>query len=215
MRAKSKMHPARIFDHVERSDALAFMAAHPFAAISRNGDDGPITALAPVVAINATHMIGHIACNNAFYIANCDQTYPVSVLFRGPDAYVSASYYPSKAEHGKVVPTWNYEAVEVRGRLRFNADPDAMVDYLAPLTDQMEAGQSKPWAVTDAPPDYIAKLSRAIIGFDIEVADIRFVRKLSQNKSAQDRAGVIENLASGSGVGDRLISERMRMERAR
>lgn len=209
------MHPAHIFDHANRSDALAFIAAHPFAAISRNGEDGPVTALAPVVATSATRMIGHIARNNGFLVTNSDQTCPVSVLFRGADAYVSASYYPSKAEHGKVVPTWNYEAVEVRGRLRFNADPDAMADYLVPLTDQMEAGRAQPWAVTDAPGDYIAKLSRAIVGFDIEVADIRFVRKLSQNKSAQDRAGIIANLASGNGIGDRIMSEGMRLEGSR
>lgn len=208
------MHPSPQFHHADLADARNFIASHPFATLCRNGEDGPLIALAPLVQNGETALIGHIAKANDFFDRHSDGSIPVMVLFRGADAYVSASYYPSKRETAKVVPTWNYEAVEVRGELRFNPNPTQMTDYLSPLIAHSESPLPEPWSITDAPPDYIAKLSHAIVGFDIEITSVRFVRKLSQDKSDADRAGVIDGIETFGSAQERPIASLMRAELA-
>jgi len=172
------MHPTPIFTNDDRGQALSFAASYPFATLAVNGEAGPVTALVPLVYdAKREHFIGHVAKANSFWKAAQKSGQAVAV-FRGPDAYISPSFYPSKAEHGKTVPTWNYMAVEIRGE----------------LTDKMESHRDVPWAMSDAPEDYIAKLSAAIVGFSLRIDDITFVEKLSQNKTERDRAGVIHAL---------------------
>ena len=121
------------------------------------------------------------------------------VVFQGAQSYVSPGWYPSKAEHGKVVPTWNYIVVQARGRLRAVEDAEWLHALVSRLTERHEAPRAQPWGVGDAPPDYIATMLRAIVGIEIEITDLVGKWKVSQNRSAADRAGVAAGLAALSG----------------
>ena len=124
---------------------------------------------------------------------------PALALFIGPHAYVSPSAYPSKAETGRVVPTWNYVEVHVHGSLRLTDDADHTIAAVTDLTDVHEAGRSEPWRVADAPDDYVARLARGIVSFELVVDRVEAKAKLSQNKSEADRSGVVEDLDGRSG----------------
>jgi transcriptional regulator len=116
------------------------------------------------------------------------------VVFQGPQAYISPGFYPSKAEHGKVVPTWNYVIVQGRGRLRAVDDAPWLRAFVTRLTDRHEAAREQPWAVTDAPDDYVTSMLRAIVGIEIELGALVGKWKVSQNRSAADRDGVARGL---------------------
>jgi transcriptional regulator len=116
------------------------------------------------------------------------------VVFQGPQAYVSPGWYPSKAEHGKVVPTWNYVMVQARGTLRAIDDAAWVRAFVTRLTAHHEAVQAKPWAVADAPADFIETMTRAIVGIEITLSALTGKWKVSQNRSAADRAGVASGL---------------------
>lgn len=190
------MHPASIFQ-TDEGAARAIVQHNPLATLAANGPSGPIVAVVPVVwNDDGCKLIGHIGRNNAFWTALQTTEPIVSAVFRSMDAYVSASAYPSKADHGRVVPTWNYVAAEVRGQLRFDATPAAIRESVEKLSDVMEAGRANPWAVSDAPDVYIDRMLSAIVAFEIQVDSIRGVRKLSQNKTEAERAGVVADLAN-------------------
>ena len=116
------------------------------------------------------------------------------VVFQGPQAYISPSFYPAKAEHGKVVPTWNYVMVQARGTLRAIEDAAWLHAFVTRLTDRHEAPRAKPWAVSDAPADYIATMLGAIVGIEIVLTALTGKWKVSENRSAADRAGVVQGL---------------------
>ena len=118
------------------------------------------------------------------------------VVFQGPQAYVSPNWYPSKAEHGKVVPTWNYVMVQARGVPRAIDDAAWVHALVSTLTDLHEATRPAPWSVTDAPADYIAATQRAIVGIEVELSSLKGKWKVSQNRSAADRAGVVQGLTA-------------------
>jgi transcriptional regulator len=116
-------------------------------------------------------------------------------IFLGPHAYVSPNWYPSKAETGKAVPTWNYLTVQARGSIAWIQDGDWLRAHVSALSDVHEAGRAAPWAIGDAPAGYIDSLLRAIVGFELIVAKLEGKWKLSQNRDAADRAGVRDGLA--------------------
>jgi transcriptional regulator len=116
-------------------------------------------------------------------------------VFQGEQAYISPSFYPSKAEHGKVVPTWNYVMVQARGTLRAVDDAAWLHAFVTRLTDRFEAPRARPWAVSDAPGDYIAAMLRGIVGIEIVLTALTGKWKVSQNRSAPDRDGVARGLA--------------------
>jgi transcriptional regulator len=117
------------------------------------------------------------------------------VAFQGGQAYISPSFYPSKLEHGKVVPTWNYVMVQARGKLRAIDDAEWVRTLVTRLTERHEAPRAKPWAVTDAPDDFIATMLRAIVGIEIVLTSITGKWKVSQNRSVADREGISRGLA--------------------
>ena len=121
------------------------------------------------------------------------------VVFQGPQAYVSPGWYPSKAEHGKVVPTWNYVMVQARGTLRVMDDAAWLHALVTRLTATHEAARARPWAVADAPPEFIDTMLRAIVGIEIELVALTGKWKVSQNRGAADRAGTIAGLAAQPG----------------
>lgn len=116
------------------------------------------------------------------------------VVFQGPESYVTPSWYPSKAAHGKVVPTWNFTMVQVRGRPQVFDDAQWLLAQVQQLTEQHEAGRGDPWKLADAPDDFIAAQLKAIIGFEIPIRAIEGKSKLSQNRLPADRQGVIDGL---------------------
>jgi transcriptional regulator len=127
------------------------------------------------------------------------------VVFQGPQAYISPGWYPSKLEHGKAVPTWNYVMVQARGTLRAIDDADWVRAFVTRLTTRHEAVQAKPWAVTDAPPEFIDTMVRAIVGIEITLTALTGKWKVSQNRSIADRGGVAAGLHA-AGLADAAAS---------
>ena len=142
------MHPSPIFRETDKEYAFDFIKGHPFAMLAVNGQAGPVCAFVPLIREGAK-LIGHVSRANPFWpIAD---RVPAIAVFKGHDHYISPSLYPSKKEHGRVVPTWNYLAVEVRGMASIIDDPKKMKDLLIPLTDKMEADQSMPCLLYTSP----------------------------------------------------------------
>ncbi len=129
------------------------------------------------------------------------------VVILGPDAYVSPSAYASKAEHGKVVPTWDYVAVHAYGIAAVFHDASELHELVRHLTDLREGPRAKPWSVDDAPPAYVASQLRAIVGVTIPVARFEAKAKLSQNRDAADMAGVVASLAQSPLPVEREVAE--------
>ncbi len=127
-------------------------------------------------------------------------------IFNGPDAYVTPSWYVSKKEHGKVVPTWNYAAVHAYGAVEFFEDADRLYDVITRLTDLYERPRAESWAVTDAPVDFIKAQLRGIVGLRMPIARIDAKRKMSQNRSEADRAGVVAGLSESDRDEDRRVA---------
>jgi len=132
------------------------------------------------------------------------------VIFAGADAYVSPGFYPSKAEHGKVVPTWNYVAVHAYGTAEVFTDADRLRTLVSALTDRHEVDRASPWKVADAPADYIDGMLKAIVGFALPIQRLQGKRKLSQNRNAADITGVREGLAASPDVHDQTLAHLMR-----
>jgi transcriptional regulator len=116
------------------------------------------------------------------------------VVFQGPEAYITPSWYASKQEHGHVVPTWDYAVVQVRGKPRVVDDPDWLLAQIHDLTATQENKRSTPWSVSDAPESFISAQIKGIIGVEIPISTIEGKWKVSQNRSAADRQGVEEGL---------------------
>lgn len=111
-------------------------------------------------------------------------------IVHGPDGYVTPSWYAAKAEHGRVVPTWNYVTAHVYGRLVVHDDQDWLTDHVRRLTGRFEAGREEPWALEDAPPAFVAAHLRAVVGLELRITRVEAKAKVSQNRSEADRAGV-------------------------
>lgn len=183
-----------------RPDVLhQLIATHRLATIARHGPAGLVADHIPLMlhASNGrTVLRGHVARANPLWRDAHEQD--VLTIFQGPQAYISPSWYPSKAEHGKVVPTWDYAVVHATGSLTAIDDVDWLRKHLAEMTDANEARFGAPWKVADAPSDYIQATARAIVGIEIQVATLVGKWKVSQNRSAADRAGVIRGLRNDS-----------------
>ncbi|PYB80237.1 transcriptional regulator [Pseudomonas sp. LB-090624] len=132
------------------------------------------------------------------------------LVFPGADAYVSPSYYPSKADNPKVVPTWNYLAVHAYGAADVIHDAEPLLAIVSRLTDRHERGRSEPWKVTDAPADYLDGMLRAIVGIRLPITRLQGARKLSQNRSEQDIIGVREGLSASPDQMDNQLAAHMR-----
>jgi transcriptional regulator len=190
----------------------AHIAATGFAAVITVGAQGPIVSYIPLLldpGIGPYGMLsGHLARANPQW-KESDLTIPAVAAFMGPDAYVSPGWYPSKQEHGKAVPTWNYSIVQARGRLEVIDDPDRLAAHVAELTDKHEGRFPAPWQVTDAPADYVKQQLRAIVGIRMQIDALEGKVKLSQNRSAADQAGVVAGLKASRHEGDLGVAELM------
>jgi transcriptional regulator len=182
----------------KRIDVLqAFQRAHPLGLLVTLSGAGlqanPVPFLLDPEPGPFGTLRGHVARANPLWR---DTRFDVDalVVFQGPQAYVSPSFYPSKAEHGKVVPTWNYITVQARGRLRAIDDPAWVRELVTRLTRQHESPRRTPWAVSDAPADYIDTMVRAIVGIEVPLTSLVGKWKVSQNRGAADRRGVATGL---------------------
>jgi transcriptional regulator len=175
----------------------AFIARHPLAVLVGLTSEGLTANHVPLLAqwnADGSGLLrGHIARANSFW-RDLKSGAAVLAVFNGADAYISPRWYPSKREHGKVVPTWNYATVHVKGTIAFTEDATWLRQFVAQLTDLHEAGATHPWALSDAPEEYVQAMLRAIIGFEIKVTSVEGKFKGSQNRSAADRAGVAVGL---------------------
>ena len=159
-----------------------------------NPDEGP----------NGT-LYGHLAKANRQW-QDLQNGSEALVIFAGAEAYVSPGFYPAKAEHGKVVPTWNYLAVHAYGQAEVFTDAERLLTLVSALTDRHESERAQPWKVSDAPADYIDGMLKAIVGFALPIQRLQGKRKLSQNRSAADIAGVREGLAASFDVRDQTLA---------
>ena len=186
------------FEINDQEELLAFVKAFPFATLVSNGDDGlnaeHIPMLVQVGADNRVFLQAHIAKANTLWQKIADQTH-VLVIFQGENAYITPNWYPSKKVDGKAVPTWNYRAVHIKGSIRFIHDAQWKLSLLEGLTHVHEQTQPFPWAMSDAPQEFIDRLQEAVVGIEITVTDIQGKYKLSQNQSADNKNGIHEGLS--------------------
>lgn len=138
---------------------------------------------------------GHVARANSVW-SDIDNDIEALIIFQGPNSYISPSWYPTKQEHGKVVPTWNYVTVHAYGKLRVIDDPVWVKSQIELLTAQQEASFNKPWAVSDAPVEFTDRMIAAIVGIEIVITKLTSKWKVSQNQPAVNQAGVVQGLES-------------------
>ena len=153
-------------------------------------------------------LLGHLALANPQWRSARPETVALAIV-HGPQAYISPSWYPSTARHGKDVPTWHYVSVHFTGRLTVNRDPEWIRGLVSRLTARHEAGRPSPWRVSDAPGDFIDGQLRAIVGVEMAIATVEAKEKLSQNRDAADRAGALEGLRHEPGPGPAAIADLM------
>jgi len=139
-------------------------------------------------------LIGHVARANPQWKTSSAEVEGLAI-FQGPQAYITPSWYATKRETGKVVPTWNYVAIHAYGRLRFIEDADELLGIVTRLTDTHEKTRATPWAVSDAPPDFVRAQLKGIVGVEMTITKLQGKWKMSQNRNTQDRQGVAEGLA--------------------
>lgn len=185
-----------------------FIEAHSLGALVTTGADGLFATHLPLLVdrTRGPHgtLQGHIARANPHH-RMADSESEALVIFTGPDAYITPAWYPAKAEHGKVVPTWNYVAVHAHGTLRFIEDPAFLHAHLQALTTRHETGRNQEWSMSDAPAEFISGLERAIVGVEITITRLEGKWKMSQNRSPADIDGVVRGLAdSGDEVQQRV-----------
>lgn len=177
------------------------------ATLVSTGPDGPLVTVLPLLVEedgDAVVLRGHLARANP-HATVADGTATVATVV-GAQGYVSPSWYPSKAEHGRVVPTWDYVAAVATGAIRTIDDPAWLVALVTRLTDRHEARRPQPWAVTDTPEGFVARQARAIVGIEVVVERLEATAKLSQNRPGPDQAGVVAGLRADGPASDRLAA---------
>lgn len=176
------------------------IADHPLATIARMRPDGLVADHVPLLHEPSAHehgnLIGHVARANPLWQA--DPAEELLLVFQGPQTYISPNWYATKAEGGKVVPTWNYAVVHVHATLTPMQEPDALLGILEQLTRQHEATQPHPWQVGDAPADFTHKLLEHIVGVRLEIRRMQGKWKVSQNQPEANRAKVASALSAST-----------------
>lgn len=174
----------------DRPATVEFVRAVAAGTLITVGADGlPDATLLPILWDGEQRLVAHLARANEQWRRIGDGAQGL-VVVQGPDAYVSPGWYASKAEHGRVVPTWNYSMVQLRGTVTVHDDPEWLRQMVTELTDRHETGREHPWQVTDAPERYVDGQLRAIVGVELTVRTVEAKAKWSQNRSDADRAGV-------------------------
>ena len=207
------MYVPEHFREVAPSEIAPVIAAAPLACIVANTADGLVANHIPVLVAADGALIGHVALANDIH-RTVGEGQEVLAIFRPADAYVSPNFYPSKAEHHRHVPTWNYQAVHVTGAISFQHEERAKRAVVGLLTREHERrlNAERAWRMADAPADFMTDMLAGIVAFRIEVQRVIAKSKLSQNREARDYQGVIDGLTRNE---NRSLAESMvrRIER--
>lgn len=197
-------NPRHMLAEAEARAALA--AFDRLAILVTHGAEGLAASQIPILVEGDT-ILAHVARANAQWKhAPC----AAMVILQGAESYVSPGWYETKKRDARAVPTWNYEIVHVWGEMRAFEDSARLRDVVSRLSDRHEAAMPEPWSIADAPADFIDLLTRHIVGVEIAIARVEGKRKLSQEKPADDQAGVIAALAASPDARDRAVAEAMR-----
>lgn len=187
-------------------DVAAALSRAGFAQLVTHGDHGLLVTPLPLLYDAGRHaLLGHVARANPHWHA---AGRPSVAILSGPDAYVSPAFYATKAETGKVVPTWNYEVLNAYGPLTVYDDAGWLRDLVSRLTDHHESARAQPWRVTDAPETFIAGQLTAIVGIEIAIERVEAKAKMSQNQPARNREGVVAGLSGGSST-EQVVAQRV------
>nr|WP_315495417.1 FMN-binding negative transcriptional regulator [uncultured Rhodoferax sp.] len=192
-----------------RADVLhALVRSQPLATLvtltAQGLEANHIPLLLRTQGVTRPTLVGHVARANPLW-RETDVAMPVLVIFQGPQHYISPGWYASKAEHGKVVPTWNYAVVHAKGLLQVHDDAAWIRAQMVELTGQQEAGMARPWAVDDAPRDYTDRMVSAVVGIEIPIDSLTGKWKVSQNQPAANQATVQQGLQGlGSEAGSAM-----------
>jgi transcriptional regulator len=196
------MYTPSHFEQLEVSALHALIYSRPLAALVAMTPEGIDVEHVPLLLSDSggTNRVlkGHVARANPVW-QKVGAGSEVLAIFQGPDHYVSPNWYPSKREHGKVVPTWNYVVVHARGTIAWNHDPVWLRQLVEAFTQAFEPSDD-PWKVSDAPEEFVARMLTAIVGFEIRISELTGKWKLSQNRSAADRQGVVAALKRQPGL---------------
>jgi transcriptional regulator len=178
-----------VLHHLIRANSIATLVSMT--------SDGMIASHVPLMLDSDPapygRLIGHLARANP-HTRSADPSVSTLAIFQGPEGYITPSYYAAKQEHGKVVPTWNYSAVHAYGTLEVFDDPVRLLQVVTRLTNQHETPRAQPWAVADAPDDFIQGMLRGIVGIALPIVRLEGKIKMSQNRPASDFAGVVDGL---------------------
>lgn len=193
-----------------RVDVLhSLMRTNPLATLVVSGGAGLIANHMPMETLSAPAPLGclrgHIARANPLWRDYRIDTQALAI-FQGPQAYVSPSFYPSKAATGEVVPTWDYAVVHASGALRFIHDVEWLRNFVTGLTATYEERRPQPWKIDDAPAKYIEKMLGMIVGFEFDISSLTGKWKVSQNRPQADRRGVVTNLQAAEDADSREIA---------
>jgi transcriptional regulator len=202
------MYLPKHFETTDIATLHAFIRQYPFAAlVTRSADDLTANHI-PFMLDSAPApygtLLGHVARANPVWRSASDDD--VLVIFQGPNAFISPSWYPTKQETGQVVPTWNYAVAHVYGRITVHDNAAWVRSHVEALTHVHEDTRETPWHVTDAPADYIDRLVLGIVGIEIPIGRVLGKWKMSQNRSDEDRRGVVEGLCGEQSADARATS---------
>jgi transcriptional regulator len=200
------MYIPRKFALTDEQTAAALAAAE-FAQLVSRDESGLLVTPLPLMYDAAAHsLVGHVSRANPHWHADGAESV---AIFAGPHAYISPSFYATKTETGKVVPTWNYEILNVYGTLVVRDDQDWLLDLITKLTNRHEAGRQQPWQVSDAPADFTQSQLRGIVGVELVISTVEGKAKMSQNQPDRNRAGVIAGLRTSADPMDQVVADRV------
>jgi transcriptional regulator len=213
------MYLPRHFTQTDLAEIAAFVDAAAAANLVTFDGTRPVATLLPVIwdrpddwleSGEYGRLLGHIAIANEQWQTAQPGAQALAIV-HGPQAYISPAWYESKQRHGRVVPTWNYQTVHLTGTLQVHQDPEWLRALVTRLTARHESAREHPWAVTDAPPDYVNGQLRAIVGMELLITTVEAKQKLSQNQSEADQAGVIAGLRAeqGDDAGSAAVADLM------
>ncbi len=206
------MHIPKKFRQEDTNKLIALIKDFPFATLIGSNESGAQVMHLPLLIKNedgqSYSLNGHIAKVNPFW-QQIKQGDKVVAVFHGPNCYISPNHYPTKLEHGKAVPTWNYVVVHAEGNIKFHHDKEWLYTHIDELSQQHEQKSEKPWSINDAPEDYIQKMLPAIVGIEISINNIEGQWKLSQNQPAKNQQGVIQGLMDTENPNAQAIAKMM------
>jgi transcriptional regulator len=186
-------------------ETAAALAHAEFANLVTRDQSGFIVTPLPLI-YDGRSVIGHVSRANPHWHADGRESV---AIFSGPHGYISPSLYATKAETGKVVPTWNYEVLNVHGRLVVHDDADWVLNLVTTLTNRHEQPRAEPWHVTDAPESYTRAQLRAIVGVELVISKVEGKAKMSQNQPERNRTGVVAGLKNSAAPHDQVVADRV------